>query len=112
MDNLSNLEQTLLGALTNLLREARQNSFNLYGNINDTKAEENAQNAINYAIEETTKNEPNLLAVKDNGNPIAIYKHKREVKETEILEDMEGDFYYFVEDKAYYLPDNFQPKND
>ena len=59
-----------------------------------------------------TNNTPELLAVKDNGNPIAIYKHKGEVKEAEILEDMEGEFYYFVEDKAHYLPDNFQPKND
>jgi hypothetical protein len=58
------------------------------------------------------KNNPELLAVKDNGNPTAIYKHKGEVLEADILEDMEGEFYYFVEYKAYYLPDNFQPKND
>jgi len=55
---------------------------------------------------------PQLLAVKDNGSPIAIYKHNGEVKEAEIQEDAEGQFYYFVEDKAHYLPDNFQPKND
>jgi hypothetical protein len=58
-----------------------------------------------------TNNNPELLAIKDNGNPIAIYKHKGEVNEAEIVEDMEGQFYYFVEDKAHYLPDNMQ-RND
>jgi hypothetical protein len=52
-----------------------------------------------------------LLAIKDNGNPIAIYKYKGEVKEAEILEDIEGQLYYFVGDKAYYLPENMQPKD-
>jgi len=56
-------------------------------------------------------NNPELLAVKDNGNPIAIYKHKGEVLTAEIVEDAEGLFYYFVEDKAHYLPDNMQPKD-
>lgn len=56
-------------------------------------------------------NNPELLAIKDNGNPIAIYKHKGEVKEAEILEDMEGQFYYFVGDKTEYLPEQFQPKD-
>jgi hypothetical protein len=56
-------------------------------------------------------NTPELLAIKDNGNPTAIYKHKGEVKEAEILEDAEGELYFFIEDKANYLPDNFQPKN-
>ena len=59
-----------------------------------------------------TNNTPELLAVKDNGNPIAIYKHKGQVNEAEIQEDAEGQLYYFVEDKAHYLPLNFQPKND
>jgi len=58
-----------------------------------------------------TTNNPELLAVKDNGSPIAIYKHKGEVLEAEILEDMEGQLYYFVGDKAHYLPDIFQPKD-
>jgi len=57
-------------------------------------------------------NTPELLAVKENGNPIAIYKHKGQVNEAEIVEDADGHFYYFVEDKAHYLPLNFQPKND
>jgi hypothetical protein len=54
---------------------------------------------------------PDLLAVKDNGSPEAIYKYKGEVLTAEILEDMEGQLYYFVEDKAHYLPDIFQPKD-
>jgi len=58
-----------------------------------------------------TNNTPELLAVKDNGNPIAIYKHKGQVNEAEIVEDADGQFYYFVEDKAHYLPDNMQ-RND
>jgi hypothetical protein len=58
------------------------------------------------------QDKPELLAVKDNGNPIAIYKHKGQVNEAEIQEDADGQFYYFVEDKTHYLPLNFQPKND
>lgn len=57
-------------------------------------------------------NKPQLLAVKDNGSPTAIYKHKGEVLEAEIQEDIEGQLYYFVGYKAHYLPLNFQPKND
>lgn len=56
-------------------------------------------------------NIPELLAIKNNGNPTAIYKHKGEVKETEILEDAEGELYYFVGDKAEYLPEQFQPND-
>jgi hypothetical protein len=56
-------------------------------------------------------NTPQLLAVKDNGSPTAIYKHKGEVLEAEIVEDAEGQLYYFVGDKAHYLPDIFQPKD-
>jgi hypothetical protein len=59
---------------------------------------------------ETTKN-PELLAVKDNGSPEAIYKYKGEVLTAEIVEDAEGQLYYFVGDKAHYLPDIFQPKD-
>jgi len=40
----------LLKALQILLKEARQNSFNLNGGINDTPAEQQAQEAINKAI--------------------------------------------------------------
>ncbi len=40
----------LLAALQRLLREARANSFNLNGNLNDTPAEQEAINAINKAI--------------------------------------------------------------
>ena len=57
------------------------------------------------------QNKPELLAVKDNGNPIAIYKYKGEVKEAEILEDAEGELYYFIGDKAEYLPEQFQPNH-
>lgn len=57
-------------------------------------------------------NAPELLAIKDNGNPTAIYKHKGEVLTAEIVEDADGQLYYFVGDKAHYLPLNFQPKND
>ena len=58
-----------------------------------------------------TTNNPELLAVKDNGSPEAIYRYKGEVLTAEIVEDAEGQLYYFVEDKAHYLPDNFQPKD-
>lgn len=54
---------------------------------------------------------PQLLAVKDNGSPEAIYRYKGDILTAEILEDAEGQFYYFVGDKAHYLPDNFQPKD-
>jgi hypothetical protein len=56
-------------------------------------------------------NNPELLAVKDNGSPEAIYRYKGEVLTAEIVEDAEGQLYYFVEDKAHYLPDNMQPKD-
>jgi hypothetical protein len=54
---------------------------------------------------------PQLLAVKDNGSPEAIYRYKGEVLTAEIVEDGEGQLYYFVDNKAHYLPDNFQPKD-
>jgi hypothetical protein len=57
------------------------------------------------------QDKPELLAVKDNGSPEAIYKYKGEVLTAEIVEDAEGQLYYFVEDKAHYLPDNMQPKD-
>jgi hypothetical protein len=56
-------------------------------------------------------NNPELLAVKDNGSPEAIYKYKGDILTAEIVEDAEGQLYYFVEDKAHYLPDNMQPKD-
>lgn len=59
-----------------------------------------------------TNNNPELLAVKDNGSPEAIYRYKGEVLRAEIQEDIEGQLYYFVGDKAHYLPLNFQPKNN
>jgi hypothetical protein len=58
-----------------------------------------------------TNNNPELLAVKDNGSPEAIYRYKGDILTAEIVEDADGQLYYFVGDKAHYLPDIFQPKD-
>lgn len=48
--NLIAAAPNLLKALVELLKEARQNSFNLNHNLEDTEAERNAQTAIQKAI--------------------------------------------------------------
>lgn len=48
--NLIAAAPDLLKALVELLKEARQNSFNLNHNLEDTEAERNAQTAIQKAI--------------------------------------------------------------
>lgn len=54
---------------------------------------------------------PNIkfIAVKDHGQPEAVYKASGRVFYAEIQEDQEGQFYFLHVNSAHYLPKDFQP---
>lgn len=55
---------------------------------------------------------PNVkfIAVKDHGQPEAVYKSAGRVFYAEVQEDQEGQFYFLHMDRAEYLPFEFQPQ--
>ncbi|NBX51147.1 hypothetical protein EBT25_14775 [bacterium] len=49
-----------------------------------------------------------FIAVKNTGQPEAIYKADNRVFYAEIQQDMDGEFYFLHMSRAHYLPHEFQ----
>jgi hypothetical protein len=63
---------------------------------------------INLKKPRKTHKEIKLIAVKDTGEPKAIYKADNMVFYAEVQQDQEGEFYFLHMNKAQYLPQEFQ----
>jgi hypothetical protein len=63
---------------------------------------------INLQKPRTTTQNIKFIAVKDTGNPEAIYKADNRVFYAEVQQDQDGEFYFLHMDRAQYLPQEFQ----
>lgn len=63
---------------------------------------------INLKKPRKTTQNIKFIAVKDTGEPKAIYKADNIVFYAEVQQDQDGEFYFLHMNKAQYLPQEFQ----